>query len=132
MLKAEEQKRISTTHRTTGKPALDMIAAERQAQLAMGYDATHDDQHAAGELAAAAACFALGSTSIRSEEQSGEARTLWPTEWPSGILAENTRMRQLVVAGALIAAEIERLQRAHFAASDAAQAQQNTLDTLEF
>lgn len=131
MLKAEEQKRISAAHRTTGKPPLEMIAAERQAQLAMGYDAAHDDQHAAGELAAAAACFALGSTEVRSLAQTGDS-TLWPAEWSTEILGANTRMRQLVVAGALIAAEIERLQRAHFAAIDAAQAQQNTLETLEF
>jgi hypothetical protein len=39
-------------------------------------------------------------------------------------------MRQLVIAGALIAAEIERLQRAHFAAIDAAET--STLDHLEF
>ncbi|MBV0881493.1 hypothetical protein KTQ42_19585 [Noviherbaspirillum sp. L7-7A] len=109
-----------------------MIAAERQALVAMGYDAIHDDEHAAGELAAAAACFALGSTEVRNRKQAVEALTLSPAEWPSGILVETTRMRQLVVAGALIAAEIERLQRAHFAAIDAAQAQQNTLDTLEF
>jgi hypothetical protein len=107
-----------------------MIAAERQAQLAMGYDASHDDQHSSGELAAAAACFALRKTEISSGDQIGELRKLWPAEWPPEILAENTRMRQLVVAGALIAAEIERLQRAHFAAIDAAQ--QTTLDTLEF
>jgi hypothetical protein len=130
MLKADEQKRISAAHRTTGKAPLEMIAAERQAQLAMGYDATHDDGHSAGELAAAAACFALGSTEITRGEQTGEPRKLWPTEWPPEILAVNTRMRQLVVAGALIASEIERLQRAHFAAIDAAQ--QTTLETLEF
>ena len=130
MLKAVHQKRIGTTHRTTGKSPLEMIATERQAQLAMGYDASHDDQYAAGELAAAAACFALGSTEVRDAKESGEACNLWPAEWPREILGENTRMRQLVVAGALIAAEIERLQRAHFAAIDAAQ--QTTLDTLEF
>ena len=132
MLKAEEQKRISAAQRTTGKPPLEMIAAERQAQLAMGYDAAHDDQHAAGELAAAAACFALGSAEVRSAAHIGESTLLWPAEWSTEILGANTRMRQLVVAGALIAAEIERLQRAHFAAIDAAQAQQNTLETLEF
>jgi hypothetical protein len=93
-------------------------------------DAAHDDGHSAGELAAAAACFALGSTEIRSGEQTGEPRTLWPAEWSPEILGVNTRIRQLVVAGALIAAEIERLQRAHFAAIDAAQ--QTTLETLEF
>ncbi len=130
MLKAQEQKRVGATHRTNGKSPIEMITAERQAQLAKGYNAAHDDQHSAGELAAAAACFALGSTQVSSAEATGEVRNLWPDEWPTGILGTNTRMRQLVVAGALIAAEIERLQRAHFAAIDAAQ--QSTLDTLEF
>jgi hypothetical protein len=97
MLKAEDKKRIATGRRTTGKAPLEMIAAERQAQLAMGYDATHDDGHSAGELAAAAACFALGSTEISSGELVGETRKLWPAEWSPEILAENTRMRQLAL-----------------------------------
>jgi hypothetical protein len=64
MLKAEEQKRVGSATRTTGKSPVEMIAQERQAQILLGYDATHDDQHAAGELAAAAACFAIGSTEL--------------------------------------------------------------------
>jgi hypothetical protein len=87
MLKVEEQKRISAAHRTTGKAPIEMIATERQAQLAMGYDATHNDGHSARELAAAAACFALGSTEIRSGDQTSEPRKLWPAEWSSEILA---------------------------------------------
>ncbi|MBK4737861.1 hypothetical protein [Noviherbaspirillum pedocola] len=95
----------------------------------MGYDASHDDQHAAGELAAAAACFALGSAKVTLPGIDQPVQQ-WPAEWPQDLLARNTRMRQLVIAGALIAAEIERLQRAHFAAIDAAET--STLDHLEF
>ncbi|MBK4737850.1 hypothetical protein [Noviherbaspirillum pedocola] len=38
MLKAEEQRRISATTRTTGKSPLEMIAQEREVQLRVGRD----------------------------------------------------------------------------------------------
>lgn len=65
MVKTQEQKRVSATHRTDGKSPIDMITAERQSQPATGYDAAHDDHHSAAELAAAGAYFALGSTQVK-------------------------------------------------------------------
>ena len=82
--------------------AIELIAAERRRQVeAEGYSTDHDDEHATGELADAAACYALG---VRTP------RWPWGTDWwkPS----PDNRVRELVKAGALIVAEIERLQRA--------------------
>lgn len=81
--------------------ALDLIAAERKRQISKGYDAAHED----GALAAAAASFAAveGKRTVRF------ALDLWP--FSGGYDTERTGLENLVCAGALIVAEIERLQR---------------------
>jgi hypothetical protein len=82
----------------------ELIAAERQRQIdAEGWDAAHDDQHRRGELAAAARCYAEQPISWDMPEE-----WPWDSDWwkPSHELTRN-----LVKAGALIAAEIDRLQR---------------------
>jgi hypothetical protein len=78
---------------------VDLIAAERARQVsAEGWTAEHDDGHTHGELAAAAAAYAWPY-----------APALWP--WGDGF-KPTSRERDLVRAGALIAAEIDRLRRA--------------------
>lgn len=83
------------------------IAAERDRQvLSLHWDAAHDDDHARGELAQAAACYALvGLRSCRTIEK------LWPWDGVDWKAEGRTRIRQLEKAGALIAAEIDRLLR---------------------
>jgi len=90
----------------------ELIAAERRRQIEEeGWSATHDEQHADGELAEAARCYALDP--IFKKEEPPDTRiaygTYWPWSWewwkPKG------QIRDLVRAGALIAAEIDRLQR---------------------
>ncbi len=94
------------------------IAAERQRQIDKeGWDANHDDDHFSGCLAAAGAAYALEMASRAAEDGSWQvayiraARTAWPfdQEWwkPTG-----DPIRNLEKAGALIAAEIDRLLRA--------------------
>lgn len=83
----------------------ESIAAERQRQISEGgWTAEHDDEHAAGELAEAAQCYVMETI------QPGDGNAFWPWEgswWkPSA-----DPVRNLVKAGALIAAEIDRLQR---------------------
>lgn len=87
--------------------AIEAIAAERQRQIeAEGWTPEHDDEHDEGDLAKAAACYAAGEE-VRS---TATGYALWP--WDSDWWKSSDRRRDLVKAGALIVAEIERLDRA--------------------
>lgn len=99
----------------------DLIAAERQRQItAEGWTPDHDDAHDLGELAEAAACYATQQRAMERREIRGSTRTPtrtvpvpkawpWDAEWWKP--TPENRVRELVKAGALIAAEIDRLQR---------------------
>jgi hypothetical protein len=86
---------------------IEMIAAERERQQAYHeWTTEHDDRHDTSELARAAACYCLPP----GYDDAGMWRTrLWP--WEKGAFHSGDRVRELVKAGALIVAEIERLQR---------------------
>jgi hypothetical protein len=103
----------------------ELIAAERKRQIeAEGWTPEHDDEHAGGELAAAACCYATDPR-IRAEimlTEDGQANVNqpgsgydprhWPPTWSGDWKpCPGDRVRELVKAGALIAAEIDRLQR---------------------
>ena len=104
-----------------------MIAAERRRQIeAEGWTAEHDDGHRLGEMAAAGACYALLSTRWKDASILGQQlirHILWPwgaewfkpTDYPDPPYSPNVhnerRIRDLTKAGALIAAEIDRLLR---------------------
>ena len=101
---------MATNHPMTpaakAKPVLDEIADERLRQVQVeGWTAEHDGTHHRGELAMAAASYAI----------LGSGRSvpagLWPWrnegEWPK----PKSKRRDLVRAAALIVAEIERLDR---------------------
>lgn len=95
--------------------ALDDVIAERARQMGVeGWTLEHDDAHEAGDLAKAAAVYAaLGSVPVGAMLGAPimEAlRKLWP--WSSSWLKPKDERRNLVIAGALILAEIERLDRA--------------------
>lgn len=82
---------------------LDEIGRERYRQTdEEGWTDDHDDKHNAGELSDAAACYALG-------KPWEIIKQLWPwaTEW----WKPTDKRRNLVKAGALIVAEIERVDR---------------------
>lgn len=84
------------------------VLAERQRQIEEEHwSPLHDDKHSTGELAGAAACYAL--TGVQHWAAPLVMKQLWPWEerWWKPV---NTR-RDLVRAGALILAEIERLDR---------------------
>lgn len=87
--------------------ALDDIAAERRRQIEVeGWAPEHDDLHRDGVLARAAACYAAPSYPLI-------GHTFLPMGWPweQSWWKPTTRRRDLVKAGALIVAEIERLDR---------------------
>jgi hypothetical protein len=84
------------------------VLAERQRQIASeGWTPEHDDTHADGSLSEAAACYAMGDVEASADN---ETVAIWPwsLEWWK---PEGGRRRMLIKAGALILAEIERLDR---------------------
>lgn len=90
------------------KTGAELIAAERQRQIeAEGYTPEHDAQHETGELCRAGAAYALfaGRNEVLAER-------VWPFE-RSGFKPVRTdswdATGSLVKAGALIAAELDRL-----------------------
>ena len=95
---------------------IELIAVERQRQIAVeGWTPEHDDEHDAGQLSEAAACYAdlaayQGSHVDSPIDKRPPMGWPWSPDWwkPSPDL-----IRNLVKAGALIAAEIDRLQRSH-------------------
>jgi hypothetical protein len=93
------------------------VLAERQRQIEKeGWDDSHDDHHHNGELAAAAACYASPHRAFKAVDGVGRGyekltvyRDLWP--WTDEWWKPKDRRADLVRAGALILAEIERLDR---------------------
>lgn len=91
-----------------------LIAEERQRQIDVeGWDAAHDDQHEMGEMASAAMCYAEQGLDEEIQEVGGSeefAQEWWP--WDHAWWKPSPdRVRNLVKAGALIAAEIDRIRR---------------------
>jgi len=94
--------------RTLATAAAKDVLAERERQKsAEGWTPEHDDEHDDGSLAQAAACYLLNAQSI---PFSCGNSTIWP--WAREWWKPKDRRRDLVRAGALILAEIERLDRA--------------------
>ena len=113
----------------------ELIAAERERQIAKErWDAKHDAEHDQGELIAAAMCYATQwpmklkiPVAIYGDEHCGcrefdcPHRSMFPAviekwvedPWPwhdyDDKRMKHNRLRRLVIAGALIAAEIDRL-----------------------
>lgn len=94
---------------------IELIAAERKRQIDKeGWTAEHDDDHTCEELATAAACYALP---VRRRNDWIINRRLitilwpWSDEWYKPAKNSRGRIKELAKAGALIAAEIDRLER---------------------
>lgn len=99
------------------KTGIELITEERQRQIEVeGWTPDHDDKHTGGELAAAAAVYALPNEVRDYAFVEGEPYSvrdmLWPWKEAWLKLSPENRIRELQKAGALIAAEIDRLQRA--------------------
>lgn len=95
---------------------IERIAAERKRQIeAEGYTPEHDASHDDNSLAFAASCYAApGVIHVVNMTSSGVS---WHEPWPQGWRRRSsphsnttdTRLRDLEKAGALIAAEIDRI-----------------------
>lgn len=104
---------------------IERIAKERKRQIEQeDYNAEHDEQHGDGEIALAAACYATPVKLFMQEDHAYEVCFVDPWPWEEdadkrprdgNVILPNTkqgkkaRIRQLEKAGALIAAEIDRL-----------------------
>lgn len=104
---------------------IDEIAAERRRQVEEeGFDARHDDQHGDGAMARAAAAYAAHSARFDGAEALGGKYQIKapPGEWPWAWRWWRPKdpRRDLIRAGALIVAEIERRDRATLKAQEAA------------
>ena len=93
----------------------ELIAQERQRQIEEeGWTVEHDAQHSNGELVLAAMCYA--STYLKDKSgptiffKSKTCPAMWPWDEKWWKPSPDDRKRELVKAGALIAAEIDRLQ----------------------
>ena len=87
------------------KTGVELIAEERARQVAVeGWTAEHDDQHKDGSLAVNPALLAVCGTDAELID--------WAPNRLTWKIRSKTRVEQLAKAGALIAAEIDRHQRA--------------------
>lgn len=95
------------SRQTPTQTVLDDIARERQRQFD-AWPREHDDHHRHGELAVAAAELAVHGTDARIVDPGVLDE---PDAWRLIAKHRDNRRRQLVIAAALLAAEIERLDR---------------------
>jgi hypothetical protein len=109
---------------------IGLITRERLRQMTSeGHTLENDDKRINGELAIAAACYAVAGIGghgefvevhrLYSDNREGLAEDAWPWEPETDKREAHPRLRRLVIAGALIAAEIDRLQRVVVAADAA-------------
>ena len=95
---------------------IELIEEERKRQIEKeGFDSKHDFEHRNDDLALAGAVYALPEyirLFYKYEEENGQKEYCplwWPFEAKSFKPTPNDRKRELVKAGALIAAEIDRI-----------------------
>ncbi len=88
------------------------VQAERRRQIeAEGWTPEHDDEHSHGQMARAAACYALAGSSAPNDGTAALLVSLaWP--WDEQWWKPTSARRDLIKACALTLAEIERLDRA--------------------
>ncbi|HAV1442111.1 TPA: ead/Ea22-like family protein [Enterobacter hormaechei subsp. xiangfangensis] len=103
------EKRIAEQEATAfSKAAIDVLAERQRQQSAEGWTTEHDDDHSCGEMALAASSYAQYA------HRKPIAPAIIPFNWPwePEWFKQQGPRRDLVKAGALILAEIERIDRA--------------------
>lgn len=97
------------------------VIMERLRQITMeGWSPSHDDKYDKGDLAAAAAAYAFHAFTVSAGDRwlAADPVGFWP--WDLSWWKPGAARQDLVKAGALILAEIERLDRAEAAETKAA------------
>lgn len=95
------------------KTGIELIAEERKRQIEEeGWTKEHDAQHEDNVLAVAAASYAMpeGARTFMQTQGGNYLPIFWPFEAKWWKPCPRDRVRELVKAGALIAAEIDRIQ----------------------
>lgn len=111
---------FDANNQTTMKTGIELIADERARQIsAEGWTLEHDDEHDQREMPRAAQCYLdhyIGRQWVIPTNPQNYINEPcprnWPEEWSEDWWKPKGRIPDLVRAGALIAAEIDRLQRA--------------------
>ena len=86
-----------------------LIAIERTRQKSVeGYDQVHDIMHPTDEFCRAAIAYAVYDVAVIPFD--GAHKGWWPEKWDADMFKPKDRKRNLVRAGALIAAAIDRLK----------------------
>lgn len=102
---ADSQKQLLELETRGFSSAVSDVLAERRRQVTSeGYTPERDDRYTDGELGVAAACYIMADV-----EPGADVPELWP--WPAEYWKPTNLRRDLVKAGALILADIERLDR---------------------
>jgi hypothetical protein len=95
-----------------------LIEQERAKQIAKGFDAAHDDAHKNSEIALAAKCILWAVVQYDNPDKDITVQaSVWP--WGAGDWARivaHPKKQLIVIAAALLVAELERLERAENAA----------------
>lgn len=100
------EKRIAELEARAFNPAILDVIAERQRQQSVeGWTPEHDDQYGKSQLLWASSCYLLNTI-----QPFNRIPMDWP--WDSSWWKPTNSRRDLVKAGALILAEIERIDRA--------------------
>ena len=110
------------------KTGIELVAEERQRQINNGYDSNHDLHHDFRELVQAARTY-MGAAFLQTKSKeignSNEAAISWHEDnepwqwkyikldwpWEEESFKPTTPLQDLIKAGALIAAAIDRLQK---------------------
>lgn len=109
-LSGDEMEPVLQPERVPLTEAARDVLTERQRQISTeGWTPEHDDEHSQGEMAEAAACYAA-SANVPAILKRLQAPGFWP--WAAKWWKPSDTRRDLIKAGALILAEIERLDRA--------------------
>lgn len=91
---------------------IGLIAAERERQISQeGWTPEHDDAHIDQSLPFNAALLLSSGADFEVDELRGDCR-LERIDWGLAVKHKGNRIRQLTIAAALIAGEIDRLNRA--------------------
>jgi NTP pyrophosphatase (non-canonical NTP hydrolase) len=111
---ATSAKRGLTTQLAQSSAVADVLVERRRQVVSEGWTTRHDDEHGNGEMARAAASYALEYaartyTETPSSRLTEAARSVWP--WSREWWKPGASRRMLVKAAALLIAEIERLDR---------------------